>query len=266
MVTRNRFAALNATRRTWAIAAVHGESDRLQQIHAQISDHFTPGDTLVYLGNYFGRGPDVAGVIQELLLFRRVVIGLPGGEVEDVVFLRGAQEEMWQKLLTIQFAPNPKEVLHWMLNMGVGATLQAYGSNPQEGQVAARDGVRSLTQWTNRLRAEMRQRDGHNALMSAMQRAAYRDDNSVLFVSAGIDPSRPLSEQTDSFWWGDREFTKLDAAYGDYQTVVRGFDPQQRGPLETPFTATLDAGCGFGGPLRAVCYGTNGKPELILEA
>ena len=29
----------------------------------------------------------------------------------DIVFLRGSQEEMWQKLLELQFAPNPREVL-----------------------------------------------------------------------------------------------------------------------------------------------------------
>ena len=38
----------------------------------------------------------------------------------DIVYLRGQQEEMWHRMLQIQFAPNPKEVLPWMLQQGVG--------------------------------------------------------------------------------------------------------------------------------------------------
>ena len=36
----------------------------------------------------------------------------------EIVFLRGAQEEMFSKLLQLQIAPNPVEIINWMLNMG----------------------------------------------------------------------------------------------------------------------------------------------------
>ena len=106
-----KFARLRAARRVWAVAVIHGEAQRLAQLHDAISERFQLGDRVVYLGNYLGRGSAVLATIDELLDFRRRVLGRPGGAACDVVFLRGAQEEMWQKLLQLQFAPNPGELL-----------------------------------------------------------------------------------------------------------------------------------------------------------
>ena len=77
--------------------------------------------------------------ISEMLSFRRDLLAIPGVLAGDLVYLRGAQEEMWQKLLQLQFAPNPKDVLSWMLGQGVDSTLRAYGGNPETGMAAARD-------------------------------------------------------------------------------------------------------------------------------
>ena len=48
----------------------------------------------------------------------------------------------------------------------------------------------------------------------------------------------------DLFWWGARTFDAIDAPYGGFRRVVRGFDPAHRGVAETPYTLSLDAGCG----------------------
>ena len=42
---------------------------------------------------------------------------------ESIVFLRGAQEEMFSKLLQLQLAPNPTEIIEWMFDHGVNETL-----------------------------------------------------------------------------------------------------------------------------------------------
>src|SRR3546814_14736289 len=68
-----------------------------------------PGDRLVYLGNMVGHGTATIATLDELLAFRRDFLCLPGVEPEDIVYLRGAQEEMWRKLLQIQFAPRSEE-------------------------------------------------------------------------------------------------------------------------------------------------------------
>ena len=119
----DRFARLRGARRVWAVASVHGEARRLARLHDLIGARFAQGDRLVYLGNYLGHGEDVRATIDELLDFRRRVLGRPHGFACDVVYLRGAQEEMWQKLLQLQFAPNPGEVLALMVRAGVEATV-----------------------------------------------------------------------------------------------------------------------------------------------
>ena len=45
----------------------------------------------------------------------------------SIVFLRGAQEEMFSKILQLQIAPNPIEIINWMFDHGVEKTLKSYG-------------------------------------------------------------------------------------------------------------------------------------------
>lgn len=266
MTDTNVFATLRGSGRIWAVAAIHGERERLCRLHARLAEDVRPGDQIVYLGGYLGYGPEVCDTIDELLLFRRAFLARPGVEVDDIVYLRGAQEEMWQKLLQLQFAPNPLEVLRWMVDHGIGPTLAAYGGSVEEGFLNARDGILSLTRWTSQLRQTMRGHDGHTALMSVLKHAAFTDDNSLLFVHAGIDPSRPLSAQVDAFWWGSAGFELMDGPYGDFRLVVRGADRRHGGVRIGAYTATLDAGCGFGGPLTAACFAADGQLLHMLEA
>jgi serine/threonine protein phosphatase 1 len=257
------FATLRGAARVWAIGSVHGAADRLSSIHRQISERFQPGDQIVYLGNYFGRGAEIRRTIDEILLFRRAVLAEPDVDCGDLVFLRGAQEEMWQKLLQLQFAPNPVEVLSWMNGQGIGATIEAYGATVQDAILAARDGTVSLTSWTSQLRQNFRAYDGHATLMSVLRHAAFTDDGDLLFVHAGLDPARPLTAQSDSFWWGG--FSSLESPYDGYRRVVRGFDRRHAGLVETDFTLSLDGGCGFGGALLAVLLDPDGRVTEVLS-
>ena len=110
-----------------------------------------------------------------LLDFRRRVLGRQRGFACDVAFLRGAQEEMWQKLLQLQFAPNPGEVLAWMVKAGVEATVRAYGGDLRQGFAATRDGPRTITRWTGALRAAMNADAGpHQSVFGAPPRCVHR--------------------------------------------------------------------------------------------
>ena len=260
------FATLRASGRIWAVGAVHGEVERLRALHASLAEDVEAGDQIVYLGDILGYGPQVRAAVDEVLSFRRAFIAVPGVEVEDVVFLRGAQEEMWQKMLQLQFAANPTEVLKWMLDHGIGPTLAAYGGSAEEGMLAAHDGILSLTKWTSTLRHSMRLLDGHNALMSVLRHAAYTEDDSLLFVHAGIDPTRPLAAQMDAFWWDSSGFDHLSAPYAPFRMVVRGRDHLGRGVRVGAYGITLDSGCGLGGPLTAACFGADGRIVHMLEA
>jgi hypothetical protein len=261
-----RFALLRRCDRIWAIASVHGEADRLIALHDQLSRKVQPNDRVVYLGNYMGVGPQVRAVLDELIEFRRWLIARPRAFATDVVFLRGAQEEMWSKLLQLQFAPNPSEVLRWLLDHGTAATLTAYGGDPGYAAQVAREGPVAMTRWTGSLRAAVAAAPGHQPFISALRRAAFTEEPGLLFVHAGIDVTRPLGAQSDSFWWAASAFGRITEPYEGFRRIVRGYDGQHAGLVATPHTLSLDHGCGFGGPLLAVCLDVAGEVLETLEA
>jgi len=270
LVGNNKFAALGNPRRIWAIGSIHGAVDKLRVLHDEIGSLFRPGDRLIYLGNFLGYGEQTIETVDELLDFRRALIAMPGMLASDVVYLRGGQEEMWSKLLQIQFAPNPTEVMQWMLKQGGEQTLKAYRGNPQQGLAAARDGVMAMTRWTSLLRAEIRSHPGHESLYSALRRAAFTGDGqgqmgAMLFVNAGLDVAKPLANQGDSFWWGAASWSNISRAYGQFQKIIRGFDPNHGGASMTTHTLTLDGGCGFNGPLLGACLTPAGEVIDIIE-
>ncbi len=250
----------------WAVGPVHGEARRLARLHDLISERFREGDRAVYLGNYLGHGEAVVAAIDELLDFRRRVLGRQRGFACDVAFLRGAQEEMWQKLLQLQFAPNPGEVLSWMVKAGVEATVRAYGGDLRQGFAATRDGPRTITRWTGAMRSAMNAAPGHTTLFAALRHAAFTEERGLLFVHAAIDPSRPLAAQGDAFWWGREDILDLDTPFEGFRRVVRGVDRHRRGLVERDFAVSLDGGAGRGGRLIAACFEATGAVLDVVEA
>ena len=261
-----KFARLRNARRVWAIAAINGAAQRLIRLHDTISDRFQEGDRVVYLGNYVGHGDAVLATIDELLDFRRRVLGRQRGFACDVAFLRGAQEEMWQKLLQLQFAPNPGDVLQWMVSAGMEATVRAYGGDLRQGFAATRDGPRMITRWTGALRNVMNATPGHTTLFSALRHAAFAEELGLLFVHAGIDSSRPLAAQGDAFWWGREDILELKSSFEGFRRVVRGIDREQRSFIERDFAVSLNGGIGRLGRLTAACFGAGGKVIELIEA
>ena len=257
---------LKAARRVWAIASVHGEAVRLHRLQAALGERVLPGDRLVYLGNVLGRGPKIRAAVDVVLGFRRAFLAQPDTFVHDVAILRGAQEEMWQKLLQLQFSFDPAEVLRWVVAQGGGATIEAYGSSVDEGFHAVRLGTAAITRWTGALRKAFQAVPGHQEFLSALSHAACTADGALLFVNRGVAPDRPLEAQNDAFWWGAPGFDSMDARFGGYRLVVHGLDPLHAGVDIGRFTVNLDAGCGFGGALAAACITPAGEVADVIEA
>jgi serine/threonine protein phosphatase 1 len=264
-------AVLRRARRVWAVPAIHGEAGRAAALLHRLAPWVEPDDRVVFLGNYLGYGAAVPATLDALLTFRSWLIAQPGMFAYDVVFLRGSQEEMWQKLLTLQFAVNPREVLAWMLDHGVGATITAYGGDLRQGDAATREGARAIARWTAGLRELMGRHPGHQALLSSLRHAAHTDDagtgeRGLLLVHAGIDPARPLAAQRDALWWGHPGFSQLSRPFEGFRLVIRGRDPAHGGIQSGPHAFTLDGGCGFGGPLVAACFDPGGRMISRIEA
>jgi hypothetical protein len=264
----DKFMRLGNPRRIWAIAACQGSLEQLERLHRIIAERFVPGDRLVYLGNYLGC-EDAALILDHLLAFRTYMLACPGMFASDLVYLRGIQEEIWSKLLQVQFAPDPRDVLGWMLERGGGATLAAYGGDEKAGLAATRGGAMEITRWTNRVREAVRRRPGHEKFMSVLRRAAFTGENGLnrlLFVHAGIDPARSLEAQGDSFWWGAAEFDQLTAPFEDFARIFRGYDPAGRGAKLDGYAVTLDVAPASAGGLIAAIIAPEGEILDIIKA
>jgi len=269
-----RFASLGAPERIFAIPSIHGDLQKLNKIHENIFAQFRAGDRVIYLGNYTGYGQYSRETIDSILGFRRFLLSMPGVQPSDFVYLRGTQEEMWQKLMQLQFAPNPTQILEWMLDQGIAQTMQSYGLDIHEVQRVVREGVIRLSKWTEKARQTVYMQPGHDIFGSQLKRAAYTDCSMkttgvcspLLFVNAGIDYTRSLEDQGDRFWWGDTSFKSMSMPYGHYQRVVRGFDPDNGGFDINSVSATLDDNCGRGGNLVCASFSSDGEITNMIEA
>lgn len=265
----NRFAELPTSGRIWAVPAIHGHLDPLFKIHDHIYEFFQPGDQLLYMGNYTGYGPNNVEVIDELLTFRRLIMALPAVTADDIIYLRGQQEEMISRLLQLQFAPKARPVLEWMLENGLEATMKSYGIDISRGLRASLECVTGLGYWTKQVKSKIHAHIGHDLFMTTLRRAAYTPMSSprpILFVHAGLQPQKALSIQGDNFWWSSQDFTAMSTPYRPFERVIRGYDPEHKGLYINGVTATIDSGCGFGGDLVYACIDSKSGELDILTA
>ncbi len=264
---KGKFQTLKSDGRIWTIPAIHGCYDSLRYLHDLIAPDFRSGDQLVYLGNYIGFHRHSADTINEILAFRRSILAIRGQRPTDIVYLRGSQEEILEKLFQLPFAKSPTDALLWMLGNGLSETLYGYDISPHDGIEACRGGIMHLIKWTNYVRETIYARLGHRAFFTSLKRAAYtNDDQPLLFVNAGINPNLDLDSQLDNFWWDSEAFDAMEQNYMSFRKIVRGYDPKHRGIQLNCIKATVDGGCGFGGPLVSICYSNDGNILSMREA
>lgn len=274
MKAQNIFCNLGHPNRIFAVSAIHGEYDRLVSIHRSIYDTFRAGDRLVYTGNYLGgENARPLETLDEILHFRRTLMALPAVHAEDIVFLRGIQEQLWGKLLQLQFAPSGAQVVEWLASKhpDIDTLLRAYGTSLDEAARIAREGVMSMTRWTVGIKNAVRAQAGHEKFFTVLRRAAFTsdqhsNDNHLLFVPSGFNPLLTLDDQGDHFWWSSRDFNAIETAYAPFRAVIRGHDPERQGVHIGKATISLDGGCGHGGQLICARLSASGAVEDLLAA
>ena len=188
-MTGPTIARLSDGGRIWALGAQQGNDRALEALAGALLQRWQRGDKLVVLGNMLGGDGDPGRALDLMLLLRRRLLAT--NLACDVFFLRGAQEEMWHKLLSLQFAMSPLAVLDWMLARGLAATIEAYGGNVEEGRIACRAGPKAIARWTVGLREAQMARAGHAELLNSLMRAALSADGTMLLSAAGVDATRP---------------------------------------------------------------------------
>lgn len=228
--------------RLYAVGDVHGCRGPLRQLLVDVArdaDAAPPADEirLVFVGDYVDRGPDSAGVIDDLLALARD--GLPGGRPVRLVTLMGNHEDYLLRFLKGDLAAGPR----WMMNGGA-ETLESYGVEPpatQHGEAALRASAEAFARAVP---------EAHRRFYQAL--ALSHEAGDYFFAHAGVHPDRPLDDQDphDLIWI--REPFLSDARELD-RIVVHGHTPRER-VEERVNRIGLDTGAVYGGRLTAACF------------
>ena len=231
MTEKNKFHEFSKTNKIWAIGSLHSSVEAFQSIKNYIFLNFNFGDKLIFLGNVIGFRDKSKEIITEVLNLRFNLMAKFKLTHDDIVFLRGAQEEMFSKLLQLQIAPNPKEIIDWIFSHGVDQTIISYNFDPNEFINIASQGTLQINKLTSRLNNQISSTPGHKEYFSNLKHAAYSDSKEILFVNRGVDISRPLSAQYDCFWWGYQNFSLINKPYYSFKRIVRGYQSNQHNDL-----------------------------------
>ena len=225
MISDSKFVEFELCNKIWAVGSIHSNFESFEKIKKHIINNFSKNDKIVFLGNIIGVGPNSKEIISSLIELRRTLMSKYYLNTNDVVFLRGAQEEMFLKLLQLHTSPNPNEILSWMYEHGVDQTIYSYGINANELIDVSTQGTMAINKWISKLNDKISCQNGHREFYSNLHHAAFPKSKLVLFVNRGVDISRPLSAQSDCFWWGYHDFSKINKPYRTFKKIVRGYEP-----------------------------------------
>lgn len=202
----------------FAIGDIHGCAAKLDLLLNRLPfdrNH----DTLVFLGDYLDRGPDVKGVLDRLCQLRADGVHL--------VPLMGNHEY----LLLEYHRSGDQALLPYLRRLGLENTLESYGG-------ASLSALASL---------EFMPKE-HRDFLAALQ--PYWETEEYIFVHAGLRHDQPLADQDISDLCEVREpFLSEERDYG--RRVIFGHTPFAT-PLLTPFRTGIDTGAVYGNLLTAV--------------
>jgi serine/threonine protein phosphatase 1 len=205
--------------RCYVIGDIHGCLEELQRLLESLP--LDARDRVVFLGDYIDRGPNANGVIDYLLR-------LEGEREPSFTFLKGNHEDMLLAYLGL-----PGRYGDMFLFNGGGATLASYGVRHGAPPAAARQAIP----------------ERHLSFLLRLKR--YEIVDSYLCVHAGINPAKPLTEQSEEelFWIRDEFILKPHPLP---YTVLFGHTPQREVLYHLPYKIGLDTGLVYGNRLSCL--------------
>ena len=217
------FVEIVNSKKIWAIGSIHSKLNKFNSIKKHILENFEQDDYLIFLGNIIGLGSESKKTLTSVIDLRNQLMAKFYINPTKIIFLRGAQEEMFLKLLQLQTAPNPSDIVKWMFEHGIDGTIQSYGFKKEELIKIATQGTLAISKWTSKLNQAISKEPGHKQYFTHLKHAAFGKTKKILFVNRGVDVSRPLSAQNDCFWWGYHNFSNLSEPYNTFTRIVRGY-------------------------------------------
>jgi serine/threonine protein phosphatase 1 len=208
--------------RVFAFGDIHGCRRELEVLLESLrSDHHvTKADQFVFIGDYIDRGPDSKGVIDTLLAWKK--------DHPKTIFLKGNHEDMLLGFLGIGGSSGAV----YLVNGGT-EFFKSYGIEP----------TGPVSEMVNSLPAE------HLAFLTSLELGVSIGE--FLFVHAGINPARALTDQTPhDLMWIRGEF--LPAEHNAGKTVVFGHTPFADVMIHLPYKIGIDTGLVYGNLLTAV--------------
>ncbi len=232
MDTSSNFIELKKSGKIWAIGSIHSNLKSFNSIKKFIFNNFELSDRLIFLGNIIGLGDNSKETLTSVIDLRFNLMSKFKLKPDSIIFLRGAQEEMFTKLLQLQLAPNPAEIIDWMFDHGVNKTIESYGFSENEVRGIASSGTINISKMTSNLNKVLQKNPGHTEYFLNLKHAAYSSTKKILFVNRGVDITRPLSAQNDCFWWGYQNFSIIEKPYKTFLRIVRGYESEHLNQLE----------------------------------
>ena len=204
----------------FVIGDIHGCPDELRYLIEDLP--LETGDRLIFLGDYVDRGPDSKGVVSYLLELQK-------NSTYDFIFLKGNHEDMFLSYLGL-----PGQYGDMFLVNGGKVTLESYGlptTNSSAGELLARIPPPHL--------------DFYKNLRNYYIAAPF------LCVHAGIDPLKPLEDQTeaDMFWIRNKFIYRSHMLP---YIVLFGHTPQNDVFYDLPYKIGLDTGLVYGNKLTCL--------------
>lgn len=204
--------------RIFAIGDIHGCFDKLITLLDRLP-YEPERDTLVFIGDYIGRGSQSRQVVEYLYQLQQ--------KNPQTITLMGNHELM----LFEYHRHGDRNLLEVMRRNGAEETMSSYG----------RENVADLRSLSF---LPATHRDFLDNLLPLWQTEHY------IFVHAGLQPHRPLSEQDqDTFCWVRDIFLSEEHDFG--KRVIFGHTPFAT-PLVTPTRIGIDTGAVYGNLLTAV--------------
>jgi len=226
------FLEITNSKKIWAIGSIHSRLESFISIKKYLLENFQKDDYLVFLGNVIGLGEKSKQTLSSVIDLRNKLMAKFLLTPNKIIFLRGAQEEMFLKLLQLQTAPNPQDIIKWMLDRGVDSTIKSYGLNTDDIINISSQGTLAISKWTKKLNYRLSEEPGHQQYFIHLKHAAFSESKKILFLNRGVDVSRPLSAQNDCFWWGYHNFSDLQNPYSTFVRIVRGYKSSPNNQLE----------------------------------
>jgi diadenosine tetraphosphatase ApaH/serine/threonine PP2A family protein phosphatase len=237
----------------FAVGDIHGRADLLVRMIRKLEQQAERADAsqsgsdappiVLYLGDYIDRGPASFEVLEALLSDR------PAGFEKR--FLKGNHEQAM-----LAFLENPLRGRAWLTHGGL-ETLASYGVHPLPPLGASPAQLEQAARALSELLPPT-----HRDFLDSLERYVVLGD--YAFVHAGMDPSRPIEQQSDAdlFWIRDRF---LNDKRRGAQVVVHGHTPEQA-PYRDDRRIGLDTGAYFTGILTAARFQHEEVTFLTVQA